>query len=207
MLRTLHHHTVVAHLDDLIPTQCSVGYWEVHNKVLEWQSLPKKARKEVLTQHWFPCVMGPGQKPYIVDHHHLGLALHHVGQRKVFLMVLSDWSHLEESTFWRMMEFHQWVYPFNEKGRRVPIEKLPAHVSLLKDDPYRSLAGLVRKAGGFAKDTTPFSEFLWAEHFRTHLPISKTPQWPALTQAGVALALSADASYLPGWVGLPHHAA
>jgi hypothetical protein len=104
-----------------------------------------------------------------------------------------------------MMEFHQWVYPFNEKGRRVPIEKLPTHVSLLKDDPYRSLAGLVRKAGGFAKDTTPFSEFLWAEHFRTHLPISKTPQWPALTQAGVALALSVDASYLPGWVGAHHH--
>ena len=205
MLRPLHHHTVAAHLDDLIPTQCSVGYWEVHNKVLEWQALAKKARTEVLNQHWFPCVMGPGQRPYIVDHHHLGLALHQVGQKKVFLMVLADWSHLERATFWRMMEFHQWVYPFNEKGRRVSVDLLPIHVGELTDDPYRSLAGLVRKAGGYAKDTTPYSEFLWAEHFRTRLPIPKKPQWTALTQVAVALALTHDASYLPGWVGASHH--
>ena len=110
------------------------------------------------------------------------------------------------TTFWRVMEFHQWVYPFNEKGRRVSVDKLPAHVSELRDDPYRSLAGLVRKAGGYAKDTTPYSEFLWAEHFRVHLPIPKKPHWPTLTQAGVALAVSAAAGYLPGWVGSSHHA-
>ena len=36
----------------------------------------------------------------------------------------------------------------------------------LKDDPFRSLAGELRRAGGFAKDTTPFSEFLWADFLR-----------------------------------------
>ena len=36
----------------------------------------------------------------------------------------------------------------------------------LKDDPFRSLAGELRRAGGFAKETTPFSEFLWADFFR-----------------------------------------
>jgi hypothetical protein len=39
-------------------------------------------------------------------------------------------------------------------------------VSGLKDDPFRSLAGELRRAGGFAKDTTPFSEFLWADFLR-----------------------------------------
>jgi hypothetical protein len=28
----------------------------------------------------------------------------------------------------------------------------------LQDDPFRSLAGELRRAGGFAKDTTPYSE-------------------------------------------------
>jgi hypothetical protein len=28
----------------------------------------------------------------------------------------------------------------------------------LQDDPYRSLAALVRKAGGYSKSATPFSE-------------------------------------------------
>jgi hypothetical protein len=36
----------------------------------------------------------------------------------------------------------------------------------LIDDPFRSLAGELRRAGGFAKDTTPFSEFLWADFLR-----------------------------------------
>ena len=39
-------------------------------------------------------------------------------------------------------------------------------VADLKDDPFRSLAGELRRVGGFAKDTTPFSEFLWADFLR-----------------------------------------
>ena len=39
-------------------------------------------------------------------------------------------------------------------------------VAKLIDDPFRSLAGELRRAGGFAKDTTPFSEFLWADFLR-----------------------------------------
>ena len=38
-------------------------------------------------------------------------------------------------------------------------------VAELIDDPFRSLAGELRRAGGFAKDTTPFSEFLWADFY------------------------------------------
>jgi hypothetical protein len=29
------------------------------------------------------------------------------------------------------------------------------------DDPYRGLAGELRRSGGFAKDATLFSEFIW----------------------------------------------
>ena len=37
------------------------------------------------------------------------------------------------------------------------------------DDPFRSLAGELRRAGGFAKDTTLFSEFLWADFLRRRI--------------------------------------
>src|SRR3974377_1798791 len=37
------------------------------------------------------------------------------------------------------------------------------------DDPFRSLAGELRRAGGFAKDTTPFSEFLWPDFLRRQM--------------------------------------
>jgi hypothetical protein len=35
---------------------------------------------------------------------------------------------------------------------------IPKSVSALVDDPFRSLAGELRRVGGFAKDTTPEAE-------------------------------------------------
>jgi hypothetical protein len=72
----------------------------------------------------------------------------------------------------------------------------------LIDDPFRSLAGELRRAGGFAKDTTPFSEFLWADFLRRHVKrkIVETHFEHALEKA-LELAKDEQASYLPGWCG------
>ena len=63
------------------------------------------------------------------------------------------------------MDCHDWTHTFVD-GRRRPYSDLPKSVDKLIDDPFRSLAGELRRAGGFAKDTTPFSEFLWADFLR-----------------------------------------
>ena len=72
----------------------------------------------------------------------------------------------------------------------------------MKDDPYRSLAGELRRAGGFAKDVTPFSEFLWADFLRGRVDkeLVEDNFGDALVQA-LALAKEEDANYLPGWCG------
>jgi hypothetical protein len=72
----------------------------------------------------------------------------------------------------------------------------------LKDDPFRSLAGELRRAGGFAKDTTPFSEFLWVDFFRRKIKRKKIEAdfAGAMVQA-LLLARSQEAEYLPGWCG------
>jgi len=74
----------------------------------------------------------------------------------------------------------------------------------LVDDPLRSLAGELRRAGGYAKDTTPFSEFLWADFMRRRISrsLAEDDFEKALKQA-MKLAKSEEASYLPGWCG-PH---
>ena len=48
------------------------------------------------------------------------------------------------------------------------------HLEGLRDDPYRSLAGYVRNAGGFEKTPTAFAEFLWADFFRPRVEIGST---------------------------------
>lgn len=56
--------------------------------------------------------------------------------------------------------------------------------------------------GGFAKDTTPFSKFLWADFLRKRIKRKAVDKdFGAALKQAVALAKSPDANYLPGWCG------
>src|ERR1700721_1933474 len=55
------------------------------------------------------------------------------------------------------------------KRKRQHYKDIPKSVTALVDDPFRSLAGALRRAGGFSKETTPFSEFLWADFLRRRM--------------------------------------
>jgi hypothetical protein len=72
----------------------------------------------------------------------------------------------------------------------------------MQDDPFRSLAGDLRRVGGYAKDETPFSEFVWADFLRRRLKRKAVEKnyTDALGKA-LILAKSGNADYLPGWCG------
>src|SRR5215470_6177873 len=63
-------------------------------------------------------------------------------------------------------------------------------------------AGELRRVGGFAKDTTPFSEFLWADFLRRRMKRkSVESDFDGAINEALQLAKSKDANYLPGWCG------
>ena len=63
-------------------------------------------------------------------------------------------------------------------------------------------AGELRRAGGFAKDTTPFSEFLWADFLRRVIPRKVVEDhFSKALEKALAAAKTHDAIYLPGWCG------
>ena len=193
---------VRAKLAQLRPTQFSVGYAEVELKAAEWKRLKKKERQQVLESHVFPAVLGLEGAYYIVDHHHLGIALIEQGLKEVWVTKLDDLSWLEPGIFWRTMEFRSWTHPYDHRGRRRDFTDMPRKLIRLQNDPYRSLAGLVRLAGGYAKDLAPFSEFLWADFFRPQVSARLiADERVRATRMGVKLARSNDACYLPGWIG------
>ena len=100
------------------------------------------------------------------------------------------------------MDHHQWVHPYDAKGRRCPVDRLPKALAELADDPYRSLAGDVRHLGGFPKDATPFAEFLWADFFRRRIKLTQLQREPDVAlQSAVSLCHSPEAAHLPGWAG------
>jgi hypothetical protein len=94
------------------------------------------------------------------------------------------------------------MHPFDADGRRRHYEDIPKSMVDLVDDPFRSLAGELRRAGGFAKDTTPFSEFLWADFLRRRMKRKNVEaDFDRAIERALQLAKSTDADYLPGWCG------
>jgi hypothetical protein len=191
-------------IEDLRPTQITVGMREVAAKQEAWRKYEPKKRVEFLRSHMVPAILGPKKQPYVIDHHHLARALHDEGQKNVFITIVADLSRLQEDAFWTVLDFRAWTHPYDARGRRREFSELPKSVKGLKDDPYRSLAGELRRVGGYAKDTTPFSEFLWADLLRRRIkPKAVEKDFSAALEKALALAKSPDADYLPGWCG-PH---
>lgn len=189
---------------DLRPTQMTVGMREVGRKRADWKKLAPAKTGTFLGRHMIPVVRGPKNRYYVIDHHHLARALHDEGVKQILISPVADLRALDKDEFWRFMDNRGWMHPFDSNGERQTRNELPKTVADLEDDPYRSLAGELRFAGGYAKDATPFSEFLWADALRRRVD-SKTAKGDpetALTQ-GLQFAKSPEASYLPGWCG-PH---
>jgi hypothetical protein len=189
-------------IKDLRPTQMSVGMREVEAKRKRWAEMGAKKRDRFLGRHMMPVLRGPKDGLYIIDHHHLSRALHEEGVSDVLVTAVADLRALGTDEFWTFVDNRGWLHPFDKKGRRRPVEDLPRSVAGLEDDPFRSLAGELRRMGGFAKDTTPFSEFLWADFLRRRIKTQLVQKdFRRALEKAMELGRSQAANHLPGWCG------
>lgn len=189
-------------LAELRPTQMTVGLREVEAKRRAWRSRKAEKDAKFLGSHLLPVIRGPKERNYIVDHHHLGRALLEEGVDQVMVTVVADLRRLEKDEFWSFLDNRGWMHPFDSQGRRCSASELPKSVADLVDDPFRSLAGELRRVGGFAKDTTPFSEFLWADYLRRRMKRKLvTDNFDAALEQALQLAKAHTADHLPGWCG------
>ena len=187
---------------DLKPTQITVGMREVEAKRVRWRRESEDKGREFLGRHMIPIVLGPKRRPYLIDHHHLALALHLESVEHVLTTVVSDLSRLDKQAFWTFLDNRGWMHAFDDEGVRRGYDDIPAAVADLVNDPYRSLAGALRQAGGYAKDTTPFSEFLWADFLRRRIGRTTVERkFDKALELAMAEAKSPHADYLPGWCG------
>src|SRR5438477_9882030 len=135
---------------ELRPTQITVGMREVEAKRRRWlerrETSDEKAAK-FLGRHMIPVILGPKDHHYVIDHHHLSRALHDEGVKEVLVTVVAKLSRLDKDEFWTFIDNRGWLHPFDEHGRRRDSEALPKAVASLVDDPFRSLAGELRRVG------------------------------------------------------------
>ena len=192
---------------ELRPTQITVGFREVAEKRREWRDRAEKPGAkagEFLGRHMIPTVLGPSGRYYVIDHHHLARALLDEKQKQVLVTVNADLSALPKAAFWTYLDNRALCHPYDAAGKRRDFSDVPKSITGLADDPYRSLAGELRRIGGFAKDTTPFSEFLWADFLRPRVKAKQINEhFSAALEKALSHSKTEAASYLPGWCG-PH---
>ncbi|HEY1878979.1 MAG TPA: ParB-like protein [Caulobacteraceae bacterium] len=187
---------------DLRPTQITVGMYEVKQKRDRWRKLSVEKGAQFLGRHMIPTVIGPKARHYLIDNHHLARAMWDEKVADVLVTAQADLSRLSKDSFWRFLDNRALCHPYNDDGHRVMFDQIPNSIAKLKDDPYRSLAGNLRHVGGYAKDMTPFSEFLWADFFRSRIKRKSIEEnFDSALAKALSLAKSEAASFLPGWCG------
>jgi hypothetical protein len=189
-------------LAGLRPTQMTVGFREVARKRQSWRKRADKDGPQFLGQHLIPVVIGPGEKRYVIDNHHLALALLREGVQHCLTKTIADLRALDKTAFWTFMDNRNWLHPFDAEGKRRPRQEIPKTLEALADDPYRSLAGELRRAGGYAKDETPYSEFLWGDFLRRRIDRKRVDgDFKTALDEALTVSRSPEARYLPGWCG------
>lgn len=187
---------------DLKPTQMTVGMREVQTRAVHLKEIAKQGKDKLVRKHVIPVVKGPKDKFYVIDHHHLCRAMQLAGQEQVSVIVVLNLVRLDKDAFWVFMDNRGLVHPFDDQGKRCSYGDIPKSIEDMADDPFRSLAGALRRKGGYAKDTTPFSEFLWADFLRRLISRKDVDKdFGAALEEALKLAKKADADHLPGWCG------
>jgi len=155
------------------PTQAVVGEYEIKLRKKEFESIHPHKLEQHLKDKWLvPAIIGTDGQIYLIDRHHCCKALYEMGHEYAYFNILHDLSTFTQDQFERIMVELDYFYLFDEDGFNIKINDLPKHVKDLKDDPYRSLAGLVRKAGGYQKTGIPFEEFRYADFFSTKMDLN-----------------------------------
>jgi hypothetical protein len=165
---------------DLKPMQIPVGMYEVDDKAKLLKDMKDKKADEWLRKKAVPVVTDYKGRKRPVDHHHEARAAWEAGHGEVYAHhYFDDKLHelikgLTKEQFYAVTRAMGLYYDRDERGVARDPSDLPADTRGHTDDPYRSLAGKVRDAGGYDKTSEPFAEFKWANFFRERVKIGPT---------------------------------
>lgn len=165
-------------LEELRPTQVTVGFDEVGFKRRQWRARTNEEKTRLIFQHPFPVVRGPNANFYMIDGHHLGYALLEEGVDMAWVRLVDDLSHLETGGFWRVMDERKLIYPYDAQGQRRDFKTMPRTLRELGDDPFRSLVARMRRSSKCPKNLAPFAEFQWADYLRNRMDLETLRAYP-----------------------------
>ena len=211
-------------MQSLVPTQINVGDAEVDTKAAAFNLITSQgALASELQGDIEPVVIGPNGQLYQTDGHHTFVALEDSTwglsnatnpNPTVYVQVIANYSNLTPAQFAQVLAQNTQLYPFND-GMQEPVTQsgsnllspIPTSLAGLTQDAYRGLEYSVLKNNGPAgvghDKTAGYSDFMWANVFRTAPGVDGGSGLPTLTpaDANAAAAFAANGSNtgtLPG---------
>ncbi|CAM2158879.1 Chromosome partitioning protein ParB (plasmid) [Pararobbsia alpina] len=191
-----------ARLDQLRPTQAVYGLKEVQQKAQEYERLGEHDLQMAIAEKPIPVVLGPDDRLYVIDNHHVAAALWSIAVESVPYVLELELSKCSFSDFWLQLEDRKWTHPYDKDGRRIAFQDMPETLVDMQDDDFRSLAAAVRDRGGFENTGAALAEFRWADFFRARIQRpSSDAEFASAIRAAMNLAKSKEARGLPGYLG------
>lgn len=191
----------------LRPTQLFLGDAEVRGKAAEFRRLSPAKLEARQKEHPIAVVISPTGEYFIADGHHRARALWSIGCRRVVVEIEKDYSgtRLGATAFWRELRRRRWAHVSDFDGRSRDPLLLARDITAVGDDPYRSLAWLVQRAGGYRRSRVPFANFRWAEFFRRRRLLGRGYErdFDGAVRKALKAARSKAARRLPGFVADP----
>ena len=192
-------------LAELQPTQMCVGLAEIRSRQRDFAADDPEERRRYLRRKPTPLVRSAAGELWMVDRHHRLRALLELdGQAMAFGYVALQLEVADRQQVLEALHGRGWLYLYDGRGLGpLAPTALPRRLTDTQDDPYRSLVWKLKREGVIAAaPLIPFHEFRWGAWLRSRAlpPFSSDRLEPALPAAR-ALARSAAARHLAGWVG------
>ncbi len=159
---------------ELAPTQATIGGFEVTLKADRFKLMSRSAIDGYLREKrdkGKPAMVVKGLHRYFVvdGHHTLSAILTATEPRELDLALRADLSDIsDEERFWARMAEEGFMHG-RGLGKPVSPHDFPDRLLHLVDDPFRSIAWLIRKMGAFDDLKQPYQEFRIADFLREHM--------------------------------------
>lgn len=139
---------------ELLPEDPAVG------KVLNSQGLSEWVESKPLR-----VVAVSDEDLRVIDGHHMARILFLLGKQEAKVLVYFDQAFLElsEDEIWNLFKQNGWVHLRDRDRNSIHPHEIPRFIGDLNDDPFRSLAWMLKKLKAFRKTGVSFQEFMWAD--------------------------------------------
>lgn len=101
----------------------------------------------------------------VIDGHHMARILYLLGKQEAKVIVYFDEAFLElsENEIWNLFKQNGWIHLRDRDRNSIHPHEIPRFIGDLNDDPFRSLAWMLKKLKTFKKTGVSFQEFIWAD--------------------------------------------